>query len=104
MHTVKYAFRQGKPMLVPVIPERFRTEPENNTVIDMANLKPSDFARMCDWKKEYLDAANESSLPSVADSVSGKDDYPRLVERLNRLITDEKPQENLETEQVATFA
>ncbi|TLX16741.1 DNA-processing protein DprA [Rhizobium sp. MHM7A] len=104
MHTVKYAFRQGKPMFVPVIPERFREEPENNTAIDMANMKPSDFARMCDWKKEYLDAANESSLPSVADSISGKDDYPRLIERLNALIQEGKPEENLEIEQVATFA
>jgi DNA processing protein len=104
MHTVKYALRQGKPMFVPVIPDRFRDEPENNTVIDMANMTPSDFARMCDWKKEYLDAANESNLPSVADSISGKDDYPHLIERLNALLVEGKPQENLEIEQVATFA
>ena len=104
MHTVKYAFRQGRPMFVPVIPERYREEPENNTAIDMANMHPADFARMCDWKKEYLDAANESDLPAVADSISGKEDYPRLIARLNALIGQPKLEENLEIGQVATFA
>lgn len=104
MHTVKYAIRQGRPLFVPAIPQKFSDEFENHTVMDMAKMTPSDFARMCDWKKEYLDAANESNLPSVADSIAGKDDYPQLIKRLNSLISAENKPQILENEQVATFA
>jgi DNA processing protein len=104
MHTVKYALRQGRPLFVPAVPQKFADEPENHTAIDMANMTPLDFARLCDWKKEYMEAATESSLPSVADSIAGKDDYPQLVERLNSLISSGMKPEILENQQVATFA
>lgn len=104
MHSIKYALRQGKPMFVPQIPETFAKEPLNHTAINMANMSPADFARLCDWRKEYLDAAAESTLTSVADSISGKEDYPHLVERLKNLHAGKNIAADQENKVVAAFA
>jgi DNA processing protein len=104
MHTVKYALRQGRPLFVPMGPENYRAEPENHTVMDMANMAPAEFARLCDWKKEYLEAATASQLSSVADSVAGKADYPRLVERISAIMIEELQKENQPEEAQPSFA
>ncbi len=103
MHSVKYAVLQGRPLFVPVIPEKYRADPMNQAVINMATMPAVDFARMCDWRSEYLAAAAEIGTRPIADGVSGMDDYTRILEILKKALINSPREIRVENDIAATF-
>jgi DNA processing protein len=84
MHSVKYAVLQGRPIFAPMIPENYRADPMNQAVMNMTSMSPIDFAHLCGWKSEYLDAAMNSDREFLAEGIRGVSDYPLLVEKLDK--------------------
>jgi DNA processing protein len=102
-HAVKYAMLQDKPVIAPAIPEKFKDEPSNKTLMNLTRLTPSQYATLCGWKEEYMEAAAACERPTAAEPISGREDYDFLFAKLEMAMTGKMPVQTLAMDIAATF-
>ncbi len=102
-HAIKYAILQDKPILAPAIPERFADEPANKALMNLTRLTPVQYATLCSWKEEYLEAAAVCERPTAAEPISGKSDYDFLFAKLDMALTGRMPVQTVALDISATF-
>lgn len=78
MNVVRYAVSRNVPVYVPGIPERFRSETENHTALELSRLTLSQASTKYGWNGEVLAAVERSPDARVAVAVNGREDYPSL--------------------------
>lgn len=103
MHAVKYSLLQDRPVIAPAIPPGYAEEPANKALINLTRLSPVQYATLCDWKDEYLAAANECERPTAAEPISSRDDYPFLFSKLEAALSGRMPVQVFEHDIAATF-
>jgi DNA processing protein len=102
-HAVKYAILQDKPILAPAIPEAYGDEPANKALLNLTRLTPLQYATLCGWKEEYLEAAEVCDRPTAAEPISGKSDYDFLFAKMEMALTGRMPVQMLVGDISATF-
>lgn len=87
MHAVRYGLLQNRPIYAPGIPERFASEPINQTAINMSRMEAEQFGRLIDAKESIMQAIESLTRANVAIEVSGRDQYPEILSQLDALLT-----------------
>lgn len=92
MHSIRYAVTQGKPVYVPNIPDRYRHEPLNELVMNLARLTLGQMAAKYEWAGKVMDVVNADPDRSAAEVIMNRGDYPFVFSQLEALLPEMKPQ------------
>ena len=103
MHSVRYALVQEKPVFVPSIPERFQAEEMNHTARELARMPLRQLAEKLEWAGSVMPAVERNPDRPAADTITGRDDYPRVFAELRDLLPHRKMLADRSFDIAATF-
>lgn len=103
MHALKYALSQGKQVMAPAIPASFADESANKALINLTRMSPEQYATLCGWKEEYLEAAQQCQRATAAHPIRNRDDYPDIFEMLELELVRNNFGESVGVDIEATF-
>ena len=92
MHTVRYALHQGRPVLAPMVPDRFASEPANQGTVTMLRFTGPELAEhLVPAPSKQLRKILEEEFADrpVARGIAGKDAYPEILRDLESWRTGE---------------
>lgn len=87
MHTMRYAVQQGRPIYVPMPPDGYAEEPQNEGVLMLAGTPGSQLAERVDVKSTIAEILETRFADRpVVNVLRGRDDYPRMLAEIRALI------------------
>lgn len=87
MHTMRYAVQQGRPIYVPMPPDGYAEEPQNEGVLMLAGTPGSQLAERVDVKASIVEILETRFADRpVVNVLRGRDDYPRMLAEIRSLI------------------
>jgi hypothetical protein len=87
MHTVRFTLLQKRRLIVPLPPNRFRSEPKNQGIVKLAETLGPNLATVLGAEGKYAHLLqNEFKNKPVARVIEGSEHYPDLFRELDQLL------------------